>query len=189
MEQSGAWQSELDQTMKLFELIHNNTVTLLQDFDAATDSFLARLPMPGVSFLGGEASRTAYRVLCSFLLFFESQKNQLQSNLLKAAEMRETLARLYVRHTHDLLVELKEQDEPEKREDREILSQLLQWTGTLSHLTFDFFNRFLIALRDASDAENDGKRCNIQKVISLCGALKQEVKSTATELQPITLSF
>ena len=189
MEQNDAWHGGLGEVMKQFEKIHGSSATLLREIEAAIDSFLARLPMPGVSFLGGETSKNAYRVLCSFLLLFEAKKNQLQINLLKAAEMREMLARLYVRHTHDLLVESKKQEESDGIEDRATLSRLLQWTDRLSQLTCDFFNRFLCALNEASDAENDGKRCNIQKVVSLCGTLKQEVKSTGAELGSIQLSF
>ena len=178
MEADKTWRNCTAKASAELEAVHRNTIALLGNLTEQVDAFLARVPTQSVSFRGGEHSQATWRALCVFLLSLETQKRRLEEQLLAAAALRESLSRHFVQYAHAQLLS----GNGEAEGDQSIVMCLMRWTEAIEHLLCEVFHRFLTAVNDASNAECNGARCDVGKVISLCGALKREVAGTEKAL-------
>ena len=145
-------------------------VALLEDLRRLTERMLSNLPTQSFSFRGGETSKQAYCVLCSYLLRAEEKKKAMNAAVLSIAEMRVELARqfanLSIERLTDPSSDLGETCDAQKR----LLAQMDAFAESARIFDETVLRRFFFRLGEESDAEHDGERCNVSQIRALCTA-------------------
>ena len=158
----------------------------LEQMHTLTAHMLERMPVRSFSFRGGANSQQAYSALCPYLVRIEERKRELQMLTLDIAGLRDELASAFVHLSTDLLSKQGRgtQNEEERMRQKELMEQIGRLVATVQEFDRNVLRRYLHALSEASDAEHDGKGCNVSKICELGGVfcerlilLSKEIKS------------
>ena len=119
----------------------------------------------------------------------EKQKRELQGVILEIGGQRDALAKAFVQASTALLGVDCDAELGEARErQKQLLGHLASHTDAVRTFHTEVLRRYLQALGTASDAEHEGRMCNISEICKLGGAFCERLELLCREIKSTALS-